>query len=836
MKFSFSRTAIVFASVLPCFASLVFEPNRNQTDRSVRYLARTASGVVFLTDGGMVLHRGNADSKDTVRLLFTSAAGKPQPEQWKWEPMDPTGHSISYFVGRDPNQWLRGLPQFQRVVQRDVVPGIDLVFYGNPKNQLEYDLIVAPGVDPAGIRMQITASGSHQGIRLAKNGDLLIGDAIRQKRPTVYQMKGADRQIIEGRFRRLSRGEFAFDLGAFDRRRPLFIDPVVESSTYLGGIGDDTIVGIDGMGNVIGTTSSIDFPGAEIAKRRGNDVFIRGLYSTVVVGGSGDDVAGALAVTQAGNQSFRFVAGTTNSRDLPTSITPSANSIFAQREFAGGATDGFLVFWSDLWGVAVQYLGSSGDDEITSFSVTPNDRFFVCGHTNGANLFASAGAPSSYQYAGGVDAFFARGTYSGTSVQRLASYYLGGSGDDRAYTFAHSAGTYYIAGETSSPNFPLVQPAVQTQRRGPSDGFIVQTSPTDSGNEPLIQSTLFGGSGTDRIQAIAQHTVANGYAVAGTTSSADLPLAVPTQSTYGGGPNDAFFATVSSSLSQMFSSSYLGGSGSDEGLAIYAEYDGYLSVAGRTTSLNFPVRRPLQAQHGGGLTDGFLQQVDPAGAINFATYYGGSGEDSILSISPAIFSSIVAVAGSTTSTNLPGSNFPANEPFRSGTREGFTARISSGDVFMQSRSALAKDMRTIYGFQIGDRAKAQAALSASVSSSDPSRVVVTFSTTQAGTASDSISWTGAFSGNFAADCLTDNGGADVTLTISGYTPKILHVSCVPLRVSLAGQKLTVSVWNSFVSSVYLVAIDPETGAPNTVMNPRPSAPATIVSIQSTIQV
>ena len=54
---------------------------------------------------------------------------------------------VNYFIGNDPEKWRTKIPTYKKVEYKDVYPGIDLAYYGN-QGQLEYDLIVAPDVDP----------------------------------------------------------------------------------------------------------------------------------------------------------------------------------------------------------------------------------------------------------------------------------------------------------------------------------------------------------------------------------------------------------------------------------------------------------------------------------------------------------------------------------------------------------------------------------------------------------------------------------------------------------------------------------------------------------------
>ena len=60
----------------------------------------------------------------------------------------------NYFMGQDRSGWRANIPSFARVKYENVYEGVDLVYYGN-QGQLEYDFIVAPGADPATIKLAI---------------------------------------------------------------------------------------------------------------------------------------------------------------------------------------------------------------------------------------------------------------------------------------------------------------------------------------------------------------------------------------------------------------------------------------------------------------------------------------------------------------------------------------------------------------------------------------------------------------------------------------------------------------------------------------------------------
>src|SRR5207244_7571963 len=122
--------------------------------------------------------------------------------------------------------------------------------------RLEYDFLVAPGADPGRIRLAVDGSAS---LSLTRTGDLEIhagGSGFSMRKPVVYQ--GA-RQPVEGAFRMHSHGQARFAIGAYDRNRPLVVDPVVSFSSYYGGEKDDSVVALTFVGDIVGVTSSLAF-------------------------------------------------------------------------------------------------------------------------------------------------------------------------------------------------------------------------------------------------------------------------------------------------------------------------------------------------------------------------------------------------------------------------------------------------------------------------------------------------------------------------------------------------------------------------------------------------
>ena len=149
----------------------------------------------------------------------------------------------------------------------------------------------------------------------------------------------------------------------------------------------------------------------------------------------------------------------------------------------------------------------------------------------------------------------------------------------------------------------------------------------------LVFSTYLGGSSgyaglPEQGNAIAVDASGNIY-VAGTTSSLNFPVtASALQSNFAGGNQDGFLTQYSASGVAAYSS-YLGGSGLDYVYAIAVDGFGYVTVAGNTSSFDFPATRGAQKQLNGNY-DAFVTKFAFNGAVCSlinSSYLGGSGSD-----------------------------------------------------------------------------------------------------------------------------------------------------------------------------------------------------------------
>src|SRR5208282_5901013 len=92
---------------------------------------------------------------------------------------------------------------------------------------------------------------------------------------------------------------------------------------------------------------------------------------------------------------------------------------------------------------------------------------------------------------------------------------------------------------------------------------------------------------------------------------------------------NAFVTEINSSGSALVSSTYLGGSGGDQGLAIAVDSAGSAYVTGTTSSTNFPVT-PGAFQTAGTAHSSFVTKFNPAGsALVYSTYLGGADPSTV---------------------------------------------------------------------------------------------------------------------------------------------------------------------------------------------------------------
>ena len=205
------------------------------------------------------------------------------------------------------------------------------------------------------------------------------------------------------------------------------------------------------------------------------------------------------------------------------------------------------------------------------------------------------------------------------------STFLGGSSTDHFHSIAvDSAGNAYVAGDTSSIDFPTAN-AIQPTITGRLDAFVTKFNADGSA---LIYSTYLGGGNDDTVYGIVVNSSGNAY-LAGWTFSGDFPTKNAFQSASGGGA-DTFVTKINAAGSALVYSTYLGGTDTDFGRGIAVDSFGNAYVTGFTYSVDFPTKNAFQSANAG-IPDAFVTKVSPGGStLVYSTYLGGQVKSSVL--------------------------------------------------------------------------------------------------------------------------------------------------------------------------------------------------------------
>jgi hypothetical protein len=670
---------------------LSFEVNQGQTDAQVKFLARSQGYALFLTLTEAVLSlkqpghqaKGSAPKESAspsgnggVVLRMQLIDANPEPRVLGKEALP---GQVNYLIGKDPAKWRTNIPTYSKVAYEGVYPGVDLVYYGNQR-QLEYDFVLAPGVDPHTIKLAF--KGASQ-IEINPAGELVLhtaSGAIRLHKPVIYQEIDGARKPVDGGYALQDDRQVGFQVAAYDAARPLVIDPVLVYSTYLGGNqadwGADIAVDPQGQAYVTGFTNSLDFPiknalqpafgsggfDAFVAKFSANGGTLR--YVTYL-GGNETDYSTGIAVDQRGQA---YVTGRTSSVDFPT-----RNAV---QPVYSGNTDAFVAQLSANGSTLrySTYLGGEWHDRGDSIAVDQLGRAVVTGATESLNFptyNALQPAQGRINHIEGdihnFDAFVAQFTANG--VLRYSTYLGGENNDEGSGIAVDQQGQAYVTGRTKSHNFPginnIVQPALGS---GGFDAFVAKLS-ADGGT--LRYATHLGSSDDDLGTGIAVDQRGQAY-VTGRTSSVDFPTRNAVQPVYSGN-TDAFVAQLSADGSTLRYFTYLGGDRYDRGDDIAVDQLGRAVVTGYTSSPDFPTRNALQAALAGG-TDVFVAQFTADGMIlRYSTYLGGSENEAGTGIAVDPRGQEVYVAGRTSSDDFPIEK--ALQPVLAGGTDTFVAKI-----------------------------------------------------------------------------------------------------------------------------------------------------------------
>ncbi len=656
-----------------------FIGNEGQTDPAVAYYAPTLTGTVFVTRGGRIVYslpgkraldarpRGGRTGERQRgtgtgwSLTETAVGGTAHPGAGLRAPS-----RVSDFRGNDPSRWRSALPTFEAVSLGEVWPRICVELRARGKG-VEKLFTVEPGGDPSRIRIRIDGARS---LRVGGEGELVLGTGLGEialTPPAAFQERQGQRHPVLASYEARGR-EYGFRLGGYDPSLPVLIDPLLQA-TYLGGSGSD---GVNGNGHGIaihpttgevylaGATASTNFPGTagglQTANAGSDDAFVARLNPSLTaldqatyLGGGGFDAATTLAIHPTSGDVY--VGGNTFSADFP-GTAGGAQSVYH------GDSDAFVARLNAGLTTLKQttYLGGHVGETVLDMAIHPTSGdVYVAGQTSSPDFPGTSGGAQP-AIRGESDAFAARLSAALTTLEQAT--YLGGAGNEASNALAidPTSGEVYLAGGTTSTDFPGTAGGAQAANAGgAADDFVARLNETLTA---LDRATYLGGSGEESNPSLAIHPTTGDVYVAATTDSTDFPgTAGGAQAAYGGGVQDAFAARFNPALTILRQATYLGGSAFDgaSGITIHP-VTGDAYVAGVTASANFPeTATGAQSVYGGGIEDAFAARLNAAlTALRQSTFLGGSNADfgRTLAIHPTLGE--VYVAGDTNSTDFPG--------------------------------------------------------------------------------------------------------------------------------------------------------------------------------------
>lgn len=526
-----------------------FTENLGQWDARVRYEAQLHDAALFLENDGITValreHTGHpgfqqakAPACHAYKMLFAGCTGATPEGEARQE-----GYS-NYYLGSDPSHWRSGVGSYSVVRYRDLWPSVDMEIY-SASSALKYNIIVHPGGDPSQVAIEYEGT---DGVEVTTKGHLLVRTSVRdviEMKPYVYQEYGGrDRVTVVCRWRvsRTKDGRYraTIEVGDYDRKRDLVIDPVLIFSTYTGSTADNwgTTAAYDSHRNVYtaGLVFDVGYPvtlgAADPSFNGGCDVGIfkfdslgtNRLYATYL-GGNMADMPHSLFVNAFDEL---LVFGTTGSEDFPVTLGAY------QTTHAGG---------------------SSINYENASNIAFPNgsDIFVSRLSADGSQLQAS-----TYVGGSGNDGLNYRQHYNSSYsiiMQGNDSLYYNYGDGARGEIITDQLNNVYIGSTTFSTDFPTTSGSVHATSWGGQEGVVFKL---DHNLRNMLWSTYLGGYGDDAVYSIDVDSAYN-LLVCGGTSSLNFPTTDSVlQSTYGGGTADGFVSKISYDGRHLMASTYIG--------------------------------------------------------------------------------------------------------------------------------------------------------------------------------------------------------------------------------------------------------------------------------------
>lgn len=561
-----------------------FIKNTGQVNEDVGFYAKTFGGTLFVTRDGELVYSlplkrhllsreiGTAkNSKASIYVLREQLMGSngifPKGE-------DKVETKINYFIGKDITKWKNGIDSYRKISFGEVYTNVDfdLKAYGN---NIEKVFTIKPQGDVESIRIGIKGAS----IAIGPTGELEINTKlglVKFTAPVAYQDIAGQRNYVKAAYV-VRNSSYGFKVNTYDRNHALVIDPLL-ASTFVGGSSDDG-----------GDDNNLDLDSSNMVLDSSGNVYIVGYTES-------NDYPTTSAAYQLNINDWGDIFVSKLSPDLSTMMAST---------FLGGNSfeNGYFIRLDDAGNV------------------------FVTGQTESADFPTTAGGYDQ-TIDGGSDGFVAK--LSNDLSQLLASTYIGGTFGERAVALSvDSLNDIYIAGWTSSGDYPVTRGAFDQTYNGNGDIFISKLSNDLSS---LEASTFIGGSAEDPGYGYAVNLVvdsSDNVYVAGEMESSDYPITGGAyDTTYNSAPgnnDDVFISKLSGDLTVLMASTFIGGTDREGAYGLALDGSGNVYITGRSYSNNYPTTGGAYDYTSNGSGDIFVSKLPgDLSALTASTYIGGS--------------------------------------------------------------------------------------------------------------------------------------------------------------------------------------------------------------------
>jgi hypothetical protein len=375
--------------------NLRFIENKGQWDSAATFRLEAPGQDLWVTQSGVVIdfHRrqrselaqlANSENESirreghVVRVDFAGASSAVRPLGVG------AGTALRNWIL--PGKLVEGVREFSEARLVNVVPGVTARYYVDG-GAVRYDAILAPGTNPNSVVLNYQGANN---LRIGPDGTLMydtVLGTVKEQKLFVYQDVNGVRQPVEAAFRLVGKNKVGFALGKFDVSRPLTIDPQIMTAwTYLGGSAAERVGSIarhNGDLVIAGRTVSSTYPATvgayDTAYSGTNDYFVTRLrqslttnalvFSTFIGGTTGNEQETSLTYAYANAVAKVYPNGDVMFAGSTSNDLPVSGGFDSTRS----STDGYLARLNGSLGTLKNstFFGGSGAENVHDIDINP---------------------------------------------------------------------------------------------------------------------------------------------------------------------------------------------------------------------------------------------------------------------------------------------------------------------------------------------------------------------------------------------------------------------------------------------------------------------------------